>query len=306
MSNHVAILMGTFNGDRFLSEQLKSINAQTHTDWSLWVSDDGSSDGTERLIEQFKKDCPRSTHLLSGPRQGFIRNFLTLICHPSIEAEFYCFADQDDIWHPDKLERALDWHQRQDSRTPSLYCARTRTVDEDGSSAGFSPLFKRPPTLSNALVQSIAGGNTMVMNRAARNVLRAAGANVEIASHDWWAYLLLTAAGGIVHYDPVPPVDYRQHDSNLVGSNTGLKASFRRLRMMTRSRFRTWNEMHLNALQSVGPSLSIESHAIIDQFHRVRNGDFFERLWLLYRSNLRRQTLLGNIGLFIAVALKQI
>jgi hypothetical protein len=100
-------------------------------------------------------------------------------------------------------------------------------------------------------VQSIAGGNTMVFNRAARDLLRQAGENVEAVTHDWWAYMLVTSCGGAVHYDPYPTVRYRQHDANQFGSNVNPRAQLKRARLLLQGRFRGWVDANLRALQRV-------------------------------------------------------
>jgi len=306
MNSHVAILMGTFQGERFISEQMDSILAQTHKDWELWISDDGSVDRTLSIVEQFRQTCAAPIQVVAGPKKGFIRNFLALACNPAISADFYSFADQDDIWHADKLERALAWLRGQPFDVPALYCSRTHIVDEGGRSVGESPLFAKRPSFSNALVQSIGGGNTIVMNDAARRVLMTAGADVTVASHDWWAYIVVAGAGGSIHYDPAPPIDYRQHGSNLVGSNSGWRARVRRLRMLTKSQFRNWNTQNLAALKSIEHLLTKENRKTLELFRGIREEGFPRRLWTLYKSGLHRQTFLGNIGLVAAVILRQV
>ena len=94
---------------------------------------------------------------------------------------------------------------------PALFCSRTRIITAEGEPAGFSPLFSKKPSFRNAIVQSIAGGNTMVMNRAARDIMLEASRRTGFVSHDWWCYLILTGVGGIVHYSPTAKIGYRQH-----------------------------------------------------------------------------------------------
>ena len=104
-----------------------------------------------------------------------------------------------------------------------------------------SILFRRRPSFENALVQSLAGGNTMVFNCAAKRLLEKAG-SLDIVAHDWWTYKLTTAAGGFVVYDPEPSVEYRQHGQNLIGSNSSIFAKIQRIRMLLSNRFRDWND----------------------------------------------------------------
>ncbi|TGR60375.1 glycosyltransferase family 2 protein, partial [bacterium M00.F.Ca.ET.194.01.1.1] len=101
-------------------------------------------------------------------RQGFAANFRSMILDPRIDADCYAFSDQDDVWEPDRLESAIRWMEGEDIDMPLLFCSRTATISQTGIPAGYSPLFRRPPSFRNALVQSIAGGNTMLFNRKAR------------------------------------------------------------------------------------------------------------------------------------------
>lgn len=306
MNNRVAILMGTYRGERFLPEQLQSIERQTHLNWTLWVSDDGSDDNTLSQLKEFQARWP-ATRILAGPRESFLRNFLGLLSNTDIDAEFYCFADQDDFWHPKKLETALTWLEKQPADIPALYCSRTHIVDDTGASMGKSPLFARPPSFSNALVQSIAGGNTMVLNRAARDLMIKAGSSTaDVPSHDWWCYIVVTGAGGNVRYDATPLIDYRQHGGNLVGSNSGIRARIVRLQLMLKSRFRDWNEQHVIALRVIKTSFPPDSQELLAQFEQLRTRPLPLRLYILYKSGLHRQTLLGNVALIAAVALKQL
>ena len=108
-SAHVAILMGTCNGARFLRAQLDTIAAQSHRDWRLVASDDGSADGTRAILAAFRdRHGPGRVEIRPGPRRGFAANFLWLAGDPGIGADYYAFADQDDLWHPDRLARGLD------------------------------------------------------------------------------------------------------------------------------------------------------------------------------------------------------
>ena len=105
----IAVLMGTYNGAEFLPEQLASLAAQTHTNWRLWVSDDGSSDATPGILRRYQEAWGENKlSILAGPRRGFQANFLELTAQPEISADYYAWADQDDVWLPEKLARALE------------------------------------------------------------------------------------------------------------------------------------------------------------------------------------------------------
>lgn len=107
-SPSVAILMGTFNGEKYLAEQLDFLEAQTVTNWRLYVSDDGSTDATLDIIHRYQsKWGTDKIQYRLGPQKGFAQNFLSLACDTSIKADYYAFCDQDDVWLPEKL-RVVD------------------------------------------------------------------------------------------------------------------------------------------------------------------------------------------------------
>jgi hypothetical protein len=164
-----------------------------------------------------------------------------------------------------------------------------------------SPLFRRKTGFRNAMVQSIAGGNTMVFNRAARDLLLACGPDMQVPSHDWWTYLLTSAAGGKVFYDPVPSVRYRVHPTNVVGSNVGWSSRLARLRMLIGGRFRHWSELNVGALERFRPRMTAENRALFDLFRDVRQRGFIGRQVGFLKGGFYRQTLLGNIGLVLAI-----
>ena len=302
----VAVLMCTYNGESFIAEQLDSIERQKHSNWSLTVSDDGSQDGTLALLQAYAERWGRDRlRLLSGPGLGFVANFLSLTFR-SEDADFFAWSDQDDIWDEDKLQVALAWLQTVPAQTPALYCGRTRLVSDNGAELGCSPLFSRPPHFANALVQSIAGGNTMVFNRAARELLCEAGSDVKVASHDWWIYQLITGAGGVVLYDPVPKIMYRQHDHNVIGSNIGWVARLVRLRMIFQGRFLEWNELNIPALEAMQYRLCKEHQMTLARFKDARGQKIFRRVLGFWAAGLYRQTLMGNLGLILATLLKKI
>ena len=303
----IVILLCTYFGQRYLAEQLDSFAAQTHTNWELWVSDDGSEDGTHAVLESFQQKWPSgrlSIHF--GPGEGFAANFLSLTCRANIDADYYAYADQDDIWEADKLARAVEWLRTIPPDVPALYCSRTRLVDSENRNIGLSPLFSKPPNFRNALVQNIGGGNTMVFNNASRRLLRQAGEKTVVVSHDWWAYMLVTGCGGQVFYDENPTVRYRQHCGNLVGTNVTWFAIYHRIRIIWRGRFKAWCEVNISALRKLSHHLTPENRKTLETFAQAREMSLFARLIGLKRSGIYRQSMLGNLGLAVAAVFKML
>lgn len=305
-STVVGILLCTFNGERYLREQLDSFMAQTHEDWRLFVSDDGSTDSTLGILEAYQRVLGDRLTVMQGPRKGFGQNFLSLIRNTAVTADTYAFSDQDDIWLPNKLERSIASLARLRTRGPQLYCSRTRLIDNDGAVTGQTPLFSKRPSFRNALVQSLAGANTMLINEAARQLLSRTPEDVSVVAHDWLAYILVTGCGGEVVYDPIPSVLYRQHAGNLIGANSGLRSRFNRVSKMLGGRFKLWNEKNLRILNSYQTDLTLENRLTLGYFIQMREAGVFRRLRALRCTGFYRQTLAGTVSLYVAVALHQV
>jgi glycosyltransferase involved in cell wall biosynthesis len=297
----LSIFLCSYFGERFLAEQLCSIEAQSFSDWKVWVSDDGSTDDTEILLKrlQIYWGIDRLERL-RGPGKGFVANFLSLVCREEINSPYYAFADQDDIWDSDHLARAVDWLESVPAGLPALYCSRTRLIREDGVVIGLSPLFCRQPAFANALVQNIASGNTMVFNEAARRLLQIGGGDIDVAAHDWWTYLVVTACGGLVRYDPLPSVSYRQHGGNQIGARSFFMLLPSRVSGFLEQRFRGWMDCNLLALKRLDGELDPSAERVLERLVEARQGGLYVRVCKVRKAGLYRQNWIGDIFLLMA------
>ena len=304
---HICIFMSTYNGEKYLHEQLESIENQTHNNWRLIISDDGSNDNTLAITKQFRKKWGDSRlEIRQGPQKGFCQNFLSMACDKSIKADFYAFSDQDDFWVADKLQRAIVYFKaNNESQLPRAYGSRTQIVDEHLSPLGLSPEFNRPLSFRNALVQSIAGGNTQVFNQATKDLLEEAGTQL-VVSHDWWLYQIVNGAGGIFHFDLIPSLLYRQHSNAIVGANSSFKARINRVFYVFNGRFKNWNNINYTALCNIRHLLTKDNQDILDIFGRLRGAHFKDRLRLLEVCGIYRQTWQGNLSLWLATVINKI
>ena len=290
-----------------MQAQLDSLENQSHTAWQLWASDDGSNDATQAILANYRHRWgAEKLVILAGPAKGFVANFLYLCCQREIRADFFAFCDQDDIWESEKLSRALDKMRSLDPAAPLLYCSRTTLIDDGGAVSGLSPLFPRPPVFRNALVQSIAGGNTMVFNLRARELIFQIGEDIDVVTHDWLLYLAVTACKGIVLYDPKPTTRYRQHGRNVIGANSGWQASLRRAVMLARGDFRHSNNRNASALERILPTFSPQNEIAFNRFCKARTSGLVSRIRGFRRVGVYRQTVLGQLGLWIGAILGRI
>lgn len=266
----VAILLAACNGERHLSEQLLSIAAQKHTDWQLWVGDDGSTDTTRAILSDFASQVDQPVHVVDGPCQGVAANALSLLKHNRLPPDAaVAFCDQDDIWYPHHLGDGLA--ALQGHTGPALYCARTDIGPDTGTIRTQSPLWSREPSFANALIQSIAGANTMVLNPAAATLARRAAAGPAPAYHDWWLYGVVSGAGGPILYDPNPALLYRQHDENQLGRNRGFAARYARIAAIARGDYRGWVTQNTHALMFDPDVLTPKNLELAQAFMALRD-----------------------------------
>lgn len=303
----IAILMGTYNGLMFLPAQLRSVQEQTYSQWRLWVSDDGSTDGTLDLLyatqESWGTDRLRIIH---GPASGFVKNFLSLVCCKELSSDYYAYADQDDVWLPDKLAMAVSVLTKIDPSVPALYCGRTQLIDSIDKHIGYSKYARVKPSFHNAVLQNIASGNTMVFNDAARRLLVQAGSMINIYAHDWWTYLAIMAVNGIVHYDPLPMVQYRQHSGNKIGANDSFAAMFKRVKRDLRGDLRKIVEQHADALRRLRPHISEDYLYEVECLLNIRQLNLLQRLRFLMSHPFKRQSIKGDCSLLLSVVLNRL
>jgi hypothetical protein len=287
----VAVLLCTFNGALYLKEQLDSIAAQTHQNIDIWVSDDGSKDETRNILDRAQAAWgPDRIKVIEGPQRGFARNFLFLACHPGIEADYFAFCDQDDIWLPNKLARALNYLGQPPDGTPALYGGATRLVDTQGKSLGVSSLVPHTLNFQNALVQNFASGNTMLFNRALRDQVKRAGNQLDIVSHDWWLYLVATALQGYVVFDQEPHNCYRQHKDNLIGANARPTERLNRLKAMSTGRLMGWLQQNCTCLRGLATQMPPKHVATLRLLDGIRQRTRLYRLGQIAAIKVRRQS----------------
>ena len=301
----VLILLATYNGALYLDEQLASIEAQQGVGrLDILASDDGSTDTTRVLLEGWAARWSRgSFDIRPGPGAGFSENFRHLMVSATGAARFVAFADQDDIWDADKLSVAIDILAEQAADRPGLYFSRTRLVDAKGVFMGYSPLFRRKPAFENAIVQSIGGGNTVVLNGAAFALLAESARRTGFQTHDWWTYMLIAGAGGYVHYDATAHIAYRQHGANVIGKNTGVMARLSRIGQLLDGRFANWTERNLMALEACWDLLTPAARQTLQNVREARQTYGPLAYQKLRMAGIFRQTMLGNLALIAAAML---
>ena len=261
------------------------------------MRDDCSTDGTSDLLKTFAEACKPGQVVLvpSGSlRLGPFDNFFTLLAHAPIGAR-YAFCDQDDVWLPNKITRAVEALRCCNATKPALYCSRQVIVDKKLRRLRVSPDVFRLPSLNNALVQNIATGNTIVINDAARRAILAAPLPSG-SFHDWWCYLVVTAVGGAIIFDRCPTILYRQHCLNVVGTAAGFWLRFARFMRRGYTPFMNLFSTHSRVLLT-HPQLTEEANTLLRSLHALPEVDALRKIRRLYALNFYRQSYLENLAL---------
>ncbi len=236
---HITVLMGTRNGAAHLRQQLASLAAQDHPNWSLWISDDGSTDATLSHIRAFAADQPNPVVLWQGPKRGMTANYLGLLCHPDLPPGPVAFADQDDLWLPHHLTRGLTALAQSTAPAGQAYCAHRMLLREGQPLRPMRWRGQAQASFRNALVECRTPGSGLMLDAAAVALVRRIGP-VDVPFWDWWISLLLTGAGAGLLQDARPGLLYRAHDGNHLGPRAGLRAALWRLNHLRDGTYHRW------------------------------------------------------------------
>jgi glycosyltransferase involved in cell wall biosynthesis len=233
-NKRVCVLMSTYNGERYLIQQIESILSQQDVDIKLIVRDDGSSDGTINILMKYNKDGKLIWY--GGNNIGPAHSFLDLL-EKAPSCDYYAFSDQDDYWQPDKLCSAVK--KLQHCTTPGLYFSQTQLANCDlkpMESVEINPFC----TFAESLIYQFVGGCTMVMNDSLRGIVCRYKPNF-IPMHDVWIYDVALAVGSVVIFDRQSHILYRQHNNNVVGQGYGIIEDWRRRmhRILNRGQLRS-------------------------------------------------------------------
>lgn len=301
MNRTIAILLCTYNGEKYLEEQLLSIQKQIlpYFKIDIWASDDGSSDSTIDILLQFKKNWSRGKfYILHGPQRGFGNNFWSLIANKAIIADYYALCDQDDIWKKNKLLQAIKILQAYSS--PCLYCGRTSLINAKGTILNKkSPSIRKQPCFRNAITQNIASGNTFVFNKSASEYLMNFSIN-DVKIHDWLIYLLLSASNINIYFDDMPYVLYRQHSGNVIGVHFGLYSIFSAFFNLFSNDIRKYNISTFSILKRNIRLLRAETAVRFTNIYFSKK-NYFKKLILFLLIRPFRQRFLGNCSLWFFI-----
>lgn len=268
----VSVLLSTYNGEKYIREQLESLRKQTFQDFQIFVRDDGSKDKTVEILREYEKEGFLTLEV--GKNVGFIRSFNWLITHAK-KARYYAFCDQDDVWFPEKLAMAVERLGEEekllgDEKTPILYFSNYNLVDEklnfieqetpDGQT--------KNPTFPNCIVDCMPLGFNSVFNDAARRLVCENTPKCS-CGHDWWMYMLCQGLGKVI-FDERPSVSYRRTGNNVsAGGLDFFKQQIWRVKkFVVNGYFRNIRHMHAEYYSLYKDLLSEDNRRLMSLFGR--------------------------------------
>ena len=283
--------MSTYNGEKFVAEQIESIQKQTYTDWNLIIRDDGSKDGTCEIIENFINNDSR-IKLIRAENVGVIKSFHELVINNN-DADFYFFADQDDYWLPEKLTIMLEEAKKHDNTIPVMYYTDLKVTDKNLNVTSESMIRSQSDHANTSLVQELTEntvtGAASMINYELAKLWQTTN---DIIMHDWYLAIVAAALGELVYIDQ-PTHLYRQHDSNVLGARTLAK----RIRKWIHPNL--WFEKYwwlITASQKQAQKLLTENLSLMSEDDQALVSDYVnilkqpkaERRQILDRYNLRK------------------
>ena len=300
----VTVLLSTYNGSKFLQQQLNSLYEQTYPDIRILVRDDGSSDSTRGIL-----DSEQSKGLLEileghnnlGPALSF---FELLRSAASTGTEYVAFCDQDDVWHPEKIAHAVSALSGVTGSGPAMYCSRSEIVDDHLKHIGYTEL---PGEIGfgNALVEDAATGCTIVLNQEA---IKLVGEHLpgKVLMHDWWCYLVLTCFGEVI-FSVSPDIKYRQHGCNTVGiaKNRFYRLGRKLRRFFGRGEGRLWMSEQAVSLQNTfGDSIPSSRRTVLNKFVAAKSS-LRSRLQLALSGDIWRKNWFDDLALRILILINR-
>lgn len=305
----MVVLLAAYNGAEFIERQLESIVCQTYGRVNVVVGDDGSLDDTRTIVEKYSVEHPQVS-LLKGPRKGSAHNFLFMILESEEHIRNGCwiaFSDQDDFWLPEKLTLAINRLKKINAKRPAIYSSRQYICDKNLEVIGESRNYRKLPSFSNALVQNILTGHTIVMNSSgAMAALKAAKTTKNLVEHDWWLYLFFSGTGAEIVFDETATVLYRQHAGNKIGAGHTISSKVLRIFRLFRGDFRSWNDTNIAFLEAVRHLLTEENQRLLDEYKEMRKANLIRRCNIFFSSGIFRHSRASQFALIIAMLFKRI
>lgn len=301
----IQILLSTYNGAKYLAEQLDSILAQRiilPCELSILIRDDGSSDDgkTLAIIEQYQKKHPQKINMYNGSNIGACGSFFDLVKNADISCDYFAFSDQDDFWLSNKLQLGMEKLQSATPNVPTVYSTQIKIVDEKlNEIKGQQGKKVRRASFGNALLENIVTGCTAIFNKTMLLELKRvtlSHIHEGLFMHDWTLYLISMSFGKHI-YEPSPSVLYRQHDDNALGAPRGIINSYvRKYKLLKKYSENNVFRKNLIVFYNIYKDKLNDEQKYLVQLYLQKNISLSKRLALLFNKEIYRQSFFDNIA----------
>lgn len=281
----VAILLSTYNGEKYVREQLASFLNQTYRNIEIIIRDDGSKDGTVKILKKYV-ETHKNIKLVEGKNLGFIKSFFELL--KLGKADYYAYADQDDVWLPNKIELAVNSLNKLDDEKPNMAFSNVDYHDVEMNFMGHGEEHKTY-SFTNSLYECVSQGMTMVINQKARDMILD-NIPTECMFHDWWTYMICSGMGNVA-YDDVVTVKYRRDKKNATVEGQGFFAilMWRIKNLFGKNGFIKIRIQQLEFKKSFYNKISDENKKILDVFVQEKYNFFKALKKAFYPKKIRRK-----------------
>ncbi len=304
----VTVLLAVYNGEKYLAAQLDSILGGSFKNFNILIRDDGSTDNSLKIAENYANRYSQITVLQGEPTGSACRNFFELI--KAADDDYVMFCDQDDYWLPDKIQKTFEKMlvtESGDKQTPVLIHTDLSVADAElniiaPSFFKFQAISPERSALNNLLVQNNVTGCTAMINRSLLNLAK----NVPdfCAMHDWWLALLAAAFGKTAYLDE-PTMLYRQHGDNQVGAKkaTGMDFIVRKIktRKQTAANYRAAFAQANELLRLYGYKLTPKQRETVAAYAALAHGSKLKKIKTIRKYDFRKNTLVRTVGQYFSI-----
>ncbi|ROR27534.1 glycosyl transferase family 2 [Mobilisporobacter senegalensis] len=304
----VGIVMATYNGEKYVREQIDSILENTYTDWKLWLCDDGSKDGTISILKEYEEKYPEKIIVYQNPKNlGVVLNFLEGA--KRCDTDYVMFCDQDDIWMKDKIQRTLEFLKKAEEKEGKGYPVTvfSDVIVVDANLREIYPSFYRVSRLdtkkldlNHLLIENKLIGCTIMMNSAIKNLLTNLPKSARV--HDWWI-ALVTSGFGKIEYLPKATLLYRQHGNNVIGNQSFLNYVQNRIKNLQKQKqiLLDTQRQAYEFFQIYKEQLSQENKKVIYDFATLYRKNWFQRRYIILTRGYLKTGLIRNLGVFLII-----
>lgn len=305
---NVLILLATYNGKKYIRAMINSIIAQDYSDWNLVLSDDGSTDCSADILDEYASKYPNKiTHYRSGQKFGNAQSHFMHLLSTHHDAPYIMFCDQDDIWHSDKVSKTLQrMKEIEETDTPCLVHTDLMVVDGElnkisDSFCKHSKLDGNRLKLNQLLVQNVVTGCTMMINKALAELSCEKPLPKEALMHDGWIALICSVFGKSAFLNE-PTIDYRQHGNNSVGAKDATSLPYLFERFKSKAMKNSLKNAAVQAkafIDTFGDRIPGEKKIIIEDFAKTANCSMLKRNKIFIKHRLFKCGAIRIIAQFI-------